>query len=447
MVLALVTFVDQVDTSILRGVQELIKEEFRLSDFAIGALSFAFVFVNALVTIPAGWVADRYTRTRVIGWVLLSWSALSTMAALALNYVQLFAARALLGFGQAVDDPSSTSLLADYYPARARGRVFSVQQVLFFVGLGAGVALGGFVGGALGWRWAFLLVGVPGSLTAIAVFRLREPVRGEADGVTEDLHDRPESLPPRELAWRAWAELRSELKMVLGIRTMRYILIGVSVMLFTVMAIGQWLVPYYERTFDMSTGQAAGVVGLVLGIGGIIGTLWGGRAADRVYGTSPAGRINLVSSAITACAAAFMISFAVDTLRLTLPLQFLGLVAASACAPALRAALMDVAPTQSRGMSTSAFALISTVFGTALAPPLVGLLSDLTGSLVTAFYIVMPPVIVGALILRRARFTIAEDAQAIIQSIVERNHALGTADGTGEPTAPLPTEDVDGTQA
>ena len=78
------------------------------------------------------------------------------------------AARATLGFGQAIDDPASTSLLADAYPAQVRGRVFSVQQVTSFVGAGIGIGLGGVVGGAFGWQWAFALVGMPGSILAFA---------------------------------------------------------------------------------------------------------------------------------------------------------------------------------------------------------------------------------------------------------------------------------------
>ena len=89
--------------------------------------------------------------------------------------------------------------------------------------------------------------------------------------------------------------------------------------------------------------------------------------------------------------------------------------------PALRASMLDVLPAESRGVGSSALALMSTVFGTALAPPLVGLLSDLT-SLVAAFYIVLPPIIIGELFLLRARHTIAEDAEAIIAAIL-RNPA------------------------
>ena len=65
------------------------------------------------------------------------------------------------------------------------------------------------------------------------------------------------------------------------------------------------------------------------------------------------------------------------------------------------------------------FALTSAVFGQALAPPVLGLISDWT-SLLAAFYIVSPQVVLGALILMRARRTIARDAQAIIEAIVQR---------------------------
>lgn len=100
-------------------------------------------------------------------------------------------------------------------------------------------------------------------------------------------------------------------------------------------------------------------------------------------------------------------------------LQFAAVLAAASAIPGLRAAMIDVTPVHARGVSVSAFALVSTVFGTALAPVVVGLISDVTGSLVTAFYVVTPPVVLGTLILRRAKHTIVEDATAILASLAE----------------------------
>ena len=445
-VLSAVALIDQIDVSILRGVLPQLEKEFGLSDFQLGLLGFAFVFVNAIATIPAGWVADRYKRTSIIGWTLLSWSGLSALSAIAINFPTLFAARAALGIGQAVDDPSSTSLLTDYYPPEIRGRVFSFQQISVFLGGGVGLALGALVGEQLGWRWAFALVGMPGSVIAYFCFRLKEPRRGEGDEAGISARQAAASVAPVEVdqgaapaiaadggatagmslgefAKEAWSSLVDEMKMIFGIRTMRYILVGVGILLFTVSGVGYWLTVYHDRYSNMTYQQAAAVTAITLAIAGIIGTIYGGRAADKVYGTGPAGRIRLVSNAIMVCAVLFLISFMLPIVPVRIGLQFLGVLAISMAFPALRASMMDVVPAESRGVSASAFALTSTVFGSALAPPLLGLLSDTMHSLVGAFYIVTPPIAIGSFILRRAQHTIVEDAEAIITKMMERQQA------------------------
>lgn len=420
-ILSLVNLVDQIDTSVLRGVLPFLKDEWGLSDFELGLLGFAFVFVHSVAAIPAGFVADRYRRTRVIGFTLLSWSALSAFAAASINYVQLFFARALLGIGQAIDDPSSTALLADYYPPRQRGRIFSVQQVATFVGLGAGVGLGGFVAEALGWRWAFLLVGGPGSIIALLVFGLREPHRGEADGVTATtvlVREGRGTLSIRAFLRRSWSELLGELRMIFGIPTMRYILVGVATLLFTVQGVAFWLAVYHQRYSGMSVTESTTTTAGVFVAGGLIGTFGGGWLADRVYGRTPGARISAVSTAVLVCLGLFLLSFNVPV-GPRIVLQLLSVAAGASAAPGIRASLMDVAPVASRGVTASAFALVSALFGTALAPPLVGIISDAT-SLLAAFYIISPPVVLGTLIMLRARHTLGRDAQAIVEAIMAR---------------------------
>ena len=434
-VLSLVNLVDQIDTSILRGVLPFLKDEWSLSDFQLGLLGFAFVFVHSIAAIPAGFIADRYKRTRVIGFTLLSWSALSAFAASSVSYIQLFFARALLGIGQAVDDPSSTALLADYYPPGQRGRIFSVQQVATFVGLGAGVGLGGFVAEALSWRWAFLLVGGPGSIIALLVFGLREPHRGESDGVTAEtvlVREGRGTLSIRAFLRRSWTELVQEMRMIFRIPTMRYILVGVATLLFTVQGVAFWLAVYHQRYSDMSVTESTAIVAGVFVAGGLIGTFGGGWLADRVYGRTPGARISTVATAILVCLGLILLSFNVPV-GPRIVLQFLSVAAGASAAPGIRASMMDVAPVASRGVTASAFALTSALFGTALAPPLVGFISDRT-SLLAAFYIISPQVVVGTLIMLRARHTLGRDAQAIIEAVMARAQpqepvAQGEADG------------------
>lgn len=437
-VMGLVSLVDQIDVSVARGVLPILEDEWGLTDTELGLILSVFIVVSALATIPAGWVADHYRRTRVIGWTLLSWSGLILLSATAVNYLNLLAARAAMGIGQAVDDPASTSYLGDSYPSRMRARVFSFQQVSFFLGGGIGLALGGWVGNTLGWRWAFAVVGVPGALVSLAVFRLREPRRGEAELPESMTWDEIAALPPRQVdrargaegltvrqfIHLAATELVSELRMIFGIRTMRYVLVGVAALLFTVSGVSTWLAVYHDRYSGMSEAEATVVTGVLLGLGGIIGTFVGGALSDRFHHLWKGGRIVIVVWSSVLSALVVMLSLAVEPVPLRLALQFVGVVAAAGAAPGLRASMLDVVPSESRGVGASAMALTTSVFGAALAPVLVGGVSSLTGSLVAAFHLTFTPVIFGLLLLLRARHTLEDDARAIVVAIYEENQLL-----------------------
>ena len=125
-VLGLVIMVDQIDQNILRGVIPQLQAPpsqggFGLDDAAIGLLLSVFVLVNGLVTVPAGYLADRWHRTRTIGHTVVAWSGITMLTALASTYGQLLFGRAVLGFGQGITEPSANSLISDFYPDEQAG--------------------------------------------------------------------------------------------------------------------------------------------------------------------------------------------------------------------------------------------------------------------------------------------------------------------------------------
>jgi MFS family permease len=431
-VLGLVVAIDQADQNVLRGVQELLKKEFGFNDFTIGMLGSAFVLVNALTTVPAGYLADRWNRKRAIGRTIVLWSGFTALTAACANFVQLFAVRGLLGFGQGISEPSAGSLISDYYPTEQRGKAFSNQQVMFFVGAGLGVALGGGIGEKFGWRWAFVAVGLPGAVVAALVLRLKEPRRGHSDrlslGIEEPLDgDDLEQPPLFQHGFRVFVGdmargLRDDFRTILRIPTLRYSMVGVGALLFTVTGVGFWLPAFYHRYHGLSETKATTFVGVVLGLGGIVGTVVGGRIADTWQNKIKGARLAIPAYALLLGAAVFFVSWFRMPLAADVAIQLVGMFVITISIPALRAGLADAVPAHLRGAGFAAFTLVSTVCGAAAAPPILGVLSDILGKtdgLRYAFMICTPPVALGGLVLLRARNHLDEDVAKIMMAIQE----------------------------
>ena len=438
--LGLVIMIDLADQSIVRGVSPQLQAEFHVGEAAIGLLQSAFILVNGLITVPAGYLADRWHRSRTIGHTIIGWSAITALGAAMPNFASLVALRASLGFGQAITEPSAASLIADYYPAEQRGRAFSVQQCLTFVGLGLGVGIGGAVGPRWGWRWAFVIVAMPGFLIAAFAYRLREPKRGLSDrihlGLDEDGHEDADVTGESlfEDGFGPFVKdmlvgLRKDLKTIWGIKTMRFAVVGVSTLLFTVNAIGAWLFRFYMQ-LGLTQGQATGAAAALL-LGGIPGVLVGGRVADKYTDRIRGARMAIPAYAILVGNLFFMASFLLPVhhrageavngagVAAVFALELLGLFTFTMAIPALRAGLSDAVPANLRGAGFGAFNLVGVVFGAAAAPFLLPLIADLfEKNFRTAFLVVSPPVFFGAFILLKARDHLDEDAAKIFQAIL-----------------------------
>lgn len=425
-VLGLVIFIDQVDQNLVRGVVPQLKADFGIDDFGIGILISAFVLVNGIVTVPAGYLADRWHRTRTIGHTVVAWSGVTMLTAASQTFGQLVAGRAVLGFGQAITEPSANSLISDYYPTEQRGSAFSVQQIMGIVGFGVGIALGGAIGSQFGWHWAFIVVGPPGFVIAALAYRLREPRRGHGDrlhlGITDDESTPDEHRRLFEHGIRRFlvdmiTGLRDDLRVILSIPTLKFALVGVGAFMFTITGIGAWLPEFHRRFSGLTQEQATAAVGLIVLAGGIPGLLLGGRIADRYMHRIRGARVVVPAYCIALGTALFTISYLPMPFAVSFLLELVGMFTVWIAVPALRAGLADAVPAHLRGAGFGAFNLVSIVFGAAAAPIIVGALADVF-NLRIAFLLVSPPVFLGAYVLYRARDHLDADAAKIFEAVV-----------------------------
>jgi MFS family permease len=429
--LGLVIMIDQVDQNVVRGLVTPLKEDLGLHDWQIGVLLSAFVDVNGIITVPAGYLADRWNRTRTIGHTVVLWSGITALSGAFRNYGWLVGVRGALGFGQAVTEPACASLIADYYPAEKRGRAFSVQQCLLFVGVGLGVGVGGAVGNSLGWRWAFVVVALPGLLIAMLAYRLKEPKRGHADRLHLGLDDSGEDDVEVDHGEKLLANglrpflrdmvdgLKADLRTIWAITTMRFALVGVSSLLFTMTAVAAGLPQFYERQLGVKEGQAEAWFGALVVLGAIPGVLVGGWIADNWSTKVRGARMAIPAYCILLGTGLFTLSYLRFPFAVAFPMELVGFFITTMAVPSLRAGLSDAVPANLRGAGFGAFNFCAQIFGVASAPlVLFGLSGAFDDNMRTAFLLVSPPVFIGALILLRARDHLDEDAAKIFQAIL-----------------------------
>lgn len=417
-VLALVALVDAVDRGILPGVLTKVQDDLGFSDTQMGSLAAALILAGVVVVLPAGYAADRSNRTRLIAVVLASWGVVSGINALVRTFWQFLIVRVVLGAGETIDNPASQSLLADYYRPESRGRAFALQRVAPIVGGSIGIGVGGLVGEQLGWRWAFLIVGLPGSLLALAMWRLPEPTRGESD--------RAEGTPPVEaVATPSYGRSRTkvmlaDVRQAMAVRTLRVLMVGSAIAAGALGGLGFWAVAFYERHSSLGTGGSASVVAALIGVGAFVGTMMAGRVMDRL-----AGRVDGLPLALSGVAellggALLMITFLPCPLWFRLPAQTIATACIVGGLLPLSVMIADVVPVALRGAAYSITGFFAAVVGAA-SPQVIGILADqfkievdgeMKGDLAKAFLIATPMLLAGALVVLRGRKYVAADIAA-----------------------------------
>jgi MFS family permease len=334
---------------------------------------------------------DRGSRTRPIAIGVAVWSIATVLSGLARNYPQLFASRALVGIGEAAYAAIAPALLADYFPASIRGRVYAVLNMALPVGAALGYVLGGLIGHHYGWRSAFFLCGAPGMLLAAAVLALPDPPRGAQDA--------PGSVPPHGAhpGTSGISAAVTVYRSLLRRAPFMLLVLGFAAYTFGLGGLGFWMPTFLQEVRGVPADEATVGFGAIVIVTGFFGTLAGGWLGDYCLKRSRQG--NLWFSAVTTLAAA-----PVAFLALTSPaprIYFPAIVVAEllcfmSTGP-INAAIANMVSAFERAsaMALSIFAIH--LLGDVPSPPLIGHLA-VTGSLARAVLVVPVALAIGGVI-------------------------------------------------
>ncbi len=359
LILVAVNILNFYDRQVPGALAEPVRKEFHLTDSQLGLLGSVFIWLYALVGLPLGHLADRWSRKKLLAAGMTVWALLTAYAALAISFGMLIVSRLGVGVGEAVAAPTATSWIGDLFPADQRSRVLA----LFMLGVPVGGAFSFFFSGpiaqAFGWRAAMVTAALPALLLVPALLTLPEPRRGAAEPGTQEYS-----------AGSFWSVLR--------IPTLWWIIASGALFNFNMYAIGTFLPAFFSRIHGSSLALSGIQTGLIYLLGGVTGGVLAGIWGDRIVHRRKDGRM-LSAAAITFLAAPFFYIGVVlrpGSEWLAMGSLALAYAALNGYYGLVYSSIQDIVPPAARGTAMALYFMLMYLCGASMGPLLTGALSD-----------------------------------------------------------------------
>jgi MFS family permease len=361
------------DRSVLTMLAPHIQKDMRLTDFELGLLlGPAFGLLYVVMGLPAGWIADRYSRRWLVAIGATLWGLATAASGLASSYLQLAAARLSIGVGEASLTPAAHSMIVEQFPPQRLSVAMSVYMLGVTIGGGLALALSGVMIDAAGgimkaipllagfkpWQVVFLMVAAPTVVLAPLVFTVRDTRKGARPGAAVD----PAAA---KTFWRSHWRLLSAYFLGFGVTS-----IACNALL-------AWLPTYMGRRFGISSAEIGIGYGTMTFLATGAGQLLWSEIVDRLYSR---GRRDIHAlfhmGAWLISAPAVLIAFSAHTpigFLIAIGVFFLFTFAFQGYA---NAGLQLVTPPQFRGRMSATFLANTILLGMLFGPTSVGFLTD-----------------------------------------------------------------------
>jgi predicted MFS family arabinose efflux permease len=352
-----------IDRQILVILQEPIKADMGLSDAQLGLLSgFSFALVYITAGIPIAYWADRGNRRNIVALAVTVWSGMTALSGFAQNYSQLLLARIGVGIGEAGGSPPAHAMISDYYPPDKRGTALSIYSTGVHLGVLIGFLAGGFISQALGWRAAFMAVGLPGVIFAVLFFfTVKEPERGRWESSAQAQYK---------------PTLGETFRVLSGYRSFWYLSAGAGLTAFAGYGNGNFTPSFLMRSHGLEVANVGVLLAIFGGGGGILGTLLGGYLADRFGATDKRWYFWIPA---LAGALAFPLSIPyllLENTTIVIGLMFVVTILINTYLGPCLAIAHSLVPPAMRALTSAILFFVLNLIGLGMGPLTAGLLSD-----------------------------------------------------------------------
>ena len=398
LMLAAILGLDLADKAAVSAISAPLKHALSLGNTEFGTLLAVVSFTGALMTFPAGVLADRLCRRRVLIVVVAMWSVAMAASGLASSFGWLLVSRFFLGTLTAAAWPSIASLTGDFFPPAERARTYGLIISGELVGTAIGFLIASEAASLVNWHWAFYSMAVPSLLLVAVLWKfLPEPKRGGQGWLSSDEHgDFPEPredaqliaekrdiepdarllVGPREIESMTWLQVMAH---CLKIASYRRLVLASALIYFFFSGVRAFGMLYFAHHLHLSH-QMVMMTLLIIGAGALAGVIGGGQLSGALI-----ARGRLTTRVLVPAISLFVtLPFLGFGIWLRNPWLAIGLLTVGAAAlgvgiAPIDAARLDVVNAPLWGRSKSGRAALRYLFEGA-APILFGAISGLFGA-------------------------------------------------------------------
>ena len=373
------------DRYVMSAVVTQMRGDLKLTEAGAGWAGSAFMW-GYFITAPIfGYLGDRFPRKYLMLAGVIVWSLATATSGLAQNFAQLFGIRLFVGVGEAAFVTMGPSWISDLFASTRCNTALTLFYVAVPFGSAIGFTIGGWFAEHSTWRHAFFFTGLPGVVLALSLLFLREPRRGEADGLEGGAGEPP----------------HARLGEVFGLlRNCRYNLLvwGYAAQTFAMGGFAVWGANFLVEAHQMTTGDADTIFGYILAGTGLVATLVGGFVATALRKRSPAGYVWLM--AFSMVAATPICFYALTVGDKILSLSALGVAIFFLFLPTgpIMSEIFEIVPVHLRVSAVALCTFMIHLFGDVGSPTIVGYLSDASGGLKRGVLILPALLLVGAVL-------------------------------------------------
>jgi len=350
---------DYMSRQVLNAVFPLLKLEWQLTDAQLGSLSGIVALMVGLLTVPLSILADRWGRIKSLTLMALLWSLATLMCALSDSFAEMFAARFLVGIGEAAYGSVGIAVVLSVFPPSLRATLTGAFMAGGMLGSVLGMALGGVLAEHFGWRWAFAGMAIFGIVLALVYPLIIREKR---------------VAPPAPATDKARPSLRG----LVNNPSVLCAYMGSGLQLFVAASMMAWIPSFMNRYYHMSTdkaGLAAAVFVLISGAGMVVC----GALCDRLCRDRAERKISLAIIYCLLCCVLMGIGFRLEAGPVQLAFLGLGMFLVAGTTGPAGAMVANLTHAAIHGTAFATLTLVNNMLGLAPGPFVTGILADWFG--------------------------------------------------------------------